>query len=53
MGEEAFKIWVHDENQGKDRGMTRVKVITDEHTIRMYFKQDLQGVKEGEQSMMK
>jgi hypothetical protein len=28
---------VHDKNQGKDRGMTRVKVITDKHTIRDVF----------------
>ena len=27
----GFKIWVHDRDQGRDRGMTRVKVITDKH----------------------
>jgi hypothetical protein len=27
--------------------MTRVKVITDKHTTRMYSRQNLQGVKEG------
>jgi hypothetical protein len=27
--------------------MRRVKVITDKHTARVYFKQNLQGVKEG------
>ena len=38
---------VHDMHQGKDRGMRRVKVITDKHTARGVFKQNLQGVKEG------
>jgi hypothetical protein len=28
--------------------MTRVKVITDKHAIRMYFRPNLQGVKERE-----
>jgi hypothetical protein len=43
MGEE-----VHDKHQGIDRGMTRVKVITDKHTQqRMYLRKNLQGVKEG------
>jgi hypothetical protein len=27
--------------------MTRVKVITDKHTIKDVFEQDLQGIKEG------
>ena len=38
---------VHDLHQGKDRGMRMVKVITDKHTTRGVFKQNLQGVKEG------
>ena len=38
---------VQDMHQGKDRGMRRVKVITDKHTARGVFKQNLQGVKEG------
>jgi hypothetical protein len=38
---------VRDIHQGKDRGMRRVKVITDKHTARGVFKQNLQGVKEG------
>jgi hypothetical protein len=28
--------------------MTRVKVITDKHTIKMYFRKNLQGIEEGE-----
>jgi hypothetical protein len=38
---------VQDMHQGKDRGMRRVKVITDKHIARCVFKQNLQGVKEG------
>jgi hypothetical protein len=38
---------VHDKHQGKYQGMTRVKVITDQHTTKNVFRQDLQGVKEG------
>jgi hypothetical protein len=38
---------VQDKHQGKDRGMTRVKVITDKNTTKDVFRQDLQGVKEG------
>jgi hypothetical protein len=38
---------VQDMHQGKDRGMTRVKVITDKHTTKDVFRQDLQGIKEG------
>jgi hypothetical protein len=33
----GFKIWVHDRDQGRDRGMTRVKVITDKHIIKDMF----------------
>jgi hypothetical protein len=28
---------VHDKHQGKDRGMTRVMVITDKHTTKDVF----------------
>jgi hypothetical protein len=28
---------VHDKHQGKERGMIRVKVITDNHTIKDVF----------------
>jgi hypothetical protein len=28
---------VHDKHQGKDRGMTRVKMITDKHTRKDVF----------------
>jgi hypothetical protein len=28
---------VHDKHQGKDRGMTRVKVITNKHTTKDVF----------------
>jgi hypothetical protein len=38
---------VHDKHQGKYQGMTRVKVITDQHTTKNVFRQDLQGVKGG------
>jgi hypothetical protein len=38
---------VRDKHQGKDRGMTRVMVLTGNYTTRMYFRQNLQDVKEG------
>jgi hypothetical protein len=38
---------VHDKHQGKDQGMSRVKVITVKHTTMMYSRQNLQGAKEG------
>jgi hypothetical protein len=41
-----------DKHQGKDQGMTRVKVITDKHPTKNLVRQNLQGVKKGEQSMM-
>jgi hypothetical protein len=46
-GRGGFKMQVQDKHQGKDRGMTRVKVITDKHTKRMYFRKNLQGIEEG------
>jgi hypothetical protein len=35
--EEAFRMQVQDKHQGKDQGMTRVKVITDKHTTKNVF----------------
>jgi hypothetical protein len=32
---------VHDKHQGKDRGMIRVKVITDKHTTKDVFEAKL------------
>ena len=32
---------VQDKHQGKDRGMTRVKVITDKHTTKDVFEEKL------------
>jgi hypothetical protein len=32
---------VHDKHQGKDRGMTRVKVVTDKHTTKDVFEEKL------------
>jgi hypothetical protein len=46
-GRGGIKMQVRDIHQGKDRGMRRVKVITDKHTAKGVFKQNLQGVKEG------
>jgi hypothetical protein len=34
-------MWVHDKHQGKDRGMTRVNVITDKHTTKYVFEEKL------------
>jgi hypothetical protein len=34
--------------QGKHQGKTGVEVITDKHTTKGVFRQNLQGVKEGE-----
>jgi hypothetical protein len=34
-------VQVHDKHQGKDRGMTRVKVITDKHTTKDVFEEKL------------
>jgi hypothetical protein len=45
---------VHDKHQGKYRGMTRVKVVTDKHTTKDVFEEKLarcQGRRE--QLMMK
>jgi hypothetical protein len=37
----GFKVQVHDKHQGKDQGMTRVKVITDKHTTKDVFEEKL------------
>jgi hypothetical protein len=51
---EDFKMLIRDKYQGKDQGMTRVKVITEKHTTKeCIFRQNLQGVEEGEQLMVK
>jgi hypothetical protein len=42
-----------DKHEGKDQGITRVKVIMNKHpTKKFILDQNLQGVKKGEQSMM-
>jgi hypothetical protein len=44
---------VHDKHQSKDRGMTRVKVITDEHNQGCILDKTCEASKKGKQSMMK
>jgi hypothetical protein len=45
---------VNDKHRGKDRGMTRVKVIMDKHTIKdVFLDKTCKASKKGEQSMVK
>jgi hypothetical protein len=53
-GRGSFKIRVHDKHEGKDRWMTRVKVITNKHTTNeCILDKTCKVSKKGEQSMMK
>jgi hypothetical protein len=51
--EGGFKTWVHDKHQGKDQGMTRVKVIIIKHTTKDVFNKTYKVSKKEEQSMMR
>jgi hypothetical protein len=46
-------MWVHGKPRGKDRGMTRVKVITDKHNQGCTLDKICEASKKEKQSMVK
>jgi hypothetical protein len=52
-GEGGFKMLVQNKHQGNDRGMTRVKVITDTHNPGGILDKTCEVSKNGKQSMAK